>query len=149
MTLCAPMDCSKPGFSRSLLKFMSIESVMLPNHLTPCHLFLILPSNFPSIKVQMSQLFALGGQCIEASVLVLPMNIQSWFSLGLNGLISLQPKGLSRVFTSTTTWKHQFFSAQSSLGSNCHIYTWLLEKPQLWLLLANGCFYFLIHCLGF
>ena len=56
--------------------------------------------------------------------------IFSWSS-GLTGLISLLSKGLSRVFSSPTVWKHQFFSAQPSLWSNCHIHTWLLEKPLL------------------
>ena len=65
---------------------------------------------------------------------VLPMNIQDWFPLGLTGWISLQSKGLSRVFSwNTTVQKPQFFSAQSSLWFNSHIHTWLLEKPQLWL----------------
>ena len=59
---------------------------------------------------------------------VFPMNIQGWFPLGLTGLISLQSKGLSRVFYSTTIWKHQFFSAPLSLRPNSHIHTWLLEK---------------------
>ena len=82
-----------------------------------------------------SCLFASGGQSIgaSASATVLPMNIQGWFSLGLTGLISLLSKGLSRVFSSTTVRKHQFFSAQPSLWSNSHICTWLLEKPSLWL----------------
>ena len=61
------------------------------------------------------------------------VNIQSWFPLGLTGLISLLSKRLSRVFSSTTIWKHQFFGTQPSLWSNFHIRTWLLEKPQLWL----------------
>ena len=78
----------------------------------------------------MSQFFASGGQSIgaSASASVLPMNIQSWFPLGLTGLISLQSKELSRVFSSTIAWKHQFFSAQPSLWSNSHNNTWLLEK---------------------
>ena len=81
----------------------------------------------------MSQFFASGGQSIGASALasVLPMNIQDWIPLGLTGLISLQPKGLSRVFSNTTVLKHQFFGAQPCLWSNSHIHTWLLEKPQL------------------
>ena len=85
------------------------------------------PRSFP-----MSQLFASGGQNIEASTSasVLPMNIQGWFLLWLTGLISLQSKGLSRVCTIRSC---QFFGAQSSLWSNSHIHTWLLEKPQLWL----------------
>ena len=79
----------------------------------------------------MSQFFTLGGQSIgvSASASVLPMNIQGWFPLGLTAWISLQSKGLSRVFSNTTVQKHQFFSAQLSLLSSSHIHTWLLEKP--------------------
>ena len=112
------------------------------------------PQSFPaSGSFQMSQLFASGGQTIgvSASASVLPMNIQDWFPLGLTGWISLQSKGLSTVFSSTTIWKHQFFGTLSSLWSNSHIHTWLLEKPQLWLyglLSAKWCLCFLIHCLG-
>ena len=78
-----------------------------------------------------SQLFALGGQSIGASAWasVLQMSFQNWFLLELTGLIPFQSQGLSRVFSSTTVWKHQFFGSQSSLWSNCHIHTWLLEKP--------------------
>ena len=67
-----------------------------------------------------SQFFTSGGQSIGASASVLPMNIQDWFPVGWTGLISLQPKGLSRVFSNTTIQKHQFFSAQLSLWSNSH-----------------------------
>ena len=75
--------------------------------------------------------FASGGWSIGASALssVLPMNNQGWFPLGLTGLISFLSKGLSRVFSSTTVWKHQFFGTQHSLWSNSHIHTWPLEKP--------------------
>ena len=76
----------------------------------------------------MSQLFTSGGQSIRASASVLPMNIQDWFPLGFTGFISLLSKGLSRVFSSITVQKHQFFSAQPSLWFNSHIYTWLLGK---------------------
>ena len=69
----------------------------------------------------MSQLFASGGQSIRVSASVLLVNIQGWFLLGLPNLISLQSKGLSRVFSSTTVCKHQFFSAQPSLQTNSHI----------------------------
>ena len=101
----------------------------------------------------MSLLFISGGQRIGAlaSAAVFPMNIQGWFPLGLTSLISLQFKGLSRVFSSTTIWKHQFFSTQPSLWSESHIHTWLLEKPQLWLyrsLSAKWCLCFLMCCLG-
>ena len=79
----------------------------------------------------MSQFFASGGQSIGASASssVLPMNIQDWFPLGWTGLISLQSKGLSRVFSNTIVQKHQFFSAQLSSQSNSHIHIWPLEKP--------------------
>ena len=78
----------------------------------------------------MSQFFVSGGQStgISASTSVLPRNIQDWFPLRLAGLTSLQPKGLSRVFSNTTVQKHQFFGAKLSLRSNSHIQTWLLEK---------------------
>ena len=78
----------------------------------------------------MSHLFALGGWSIRASasVSVLPMNIQSWFPLGLTDFISLQSYGVSRVFSSTTIQRHPFFGTQPSLWSNSRIHTWLLEK---------------------
>ena len=88
--------------------------------------------SFPaSGSFQMSQFFASGGQSIglSASTSICSMNIQDWFPLGLTGWISLQSKGLSRIFSSTTVGKHKFFSAQPSLWSNSHIYMWLLEKP--------------------
>ena len=80
---------------------------------------------------QMSQFFASGSQSIgvSASASVLPMDIHNWFPLGLTGWISLQSKGLSRVFSNTTVQKHQFFDAQPSLRPNSHIHIWLLEKP--------------------
>ena len=118
--------------SRSLLKFMSTESVMPSNHLILCCPFSFCPQSFPvSGSFQMDEFFASSGQSIgaSASASVLPMTIQGWFPLGLTGLISLLSKGLSRVFSSTTVWKHQFFSAQLSLWSNSHIHTWLLGKP--------------------
>ena len=91
--------------------------------------------SFPaSESFQMSQLFIWGCQSIgvSASTSVLPMNTQDW-SLGWTGWISLQSKGLSRVFSNTTVQKHQMFGAQLSSQSNFHIHTWLLEKPQPWL----------------
>ena len=89
----------------------------------------------PSGSFPVSQFFTSGGQRIgvSASASVLPMNIHDWFPLGLTGWISMQSKGLSRVFPNTTVQKHQFFGAQLSLWFNSHIHTWLLEKPQLWL----------------
>ena len=85
----------------------------------------------PSGAFQMSHFFASGGQSIgvSASTSVLPMNIQDWFPLGWTSWISLQSKGLSRVFSNTTVQKHQFFSTQPSSQSNSHIHTWPQEKP--------------------
>ena len=89
-----------------------------------------LPSFPGSGSFPMSRFFASGGQSTRASASasVLPMNIQGWFPLGLTGFISMQFKGLSRVFSNTTVQKHQFFSTQHSLRSNSHICWWLLEK---------------------
>ena len=116
-----------PSLSRSLLGFLSIESVVPSSHLTLCRLLLPLPSVFPSIRCfTVSCLFSSGGQSIgaSASASVLPMNIQGWSPLGLTTLSSLQSKGPSRVFSSTTIWKHQFLGAQPFIQSNSHIYTW-------------------------
>ena len=88
--------------------------------------------SFPaSGSFPLSQFVASGGQSTgaSASASVLPMNIQDWFPLGWIGLISLQSKGLARVFFNTTIQKHQFFNAQPSLWLNFHICTRLLEKP--------------------
>ena len=86
--------------------------------------------SFPALgSFLMSHFFPSGGQSIGASASVLPMNIQDWFPLELTDLISLQPEGLSRVFSNTTVQKHQFFNVQPSLWSSSHIHTWLLEKP--------------------
>ena len=90
------------------------------------------PHSLPaSGSFQMSQLSVSGGQSIgvSASASVLPMNNQHWASLGWNGWISLQYKGLSRGFSNTTVQKHQLFGAQLSSQSNSHIHTWPLEKP--------------------
>ena len=90
------------------------------------------PQSLPaSGSFPMSQVFSWGGQNIGvlASALVLPMNTQDWSPLGWTGWISLQSKGLSRVFSNTTVQKHQFFGAQLSSQSNSHIHTWPLEKP--------------------
>ena len=88
--------------------------------------------SFPaSGSFPVSHLFTSGSQSLGAlaSAWVLPMNIQGWFPLSLTSLISLQFKGLSRVFSHNTVQKHQFFDAQPSLWSNSHIHSWLLEKP--------------------
>ena len=118
--------------SRSSPKLMSIKSVMPSSHLILCCPLLLLPPILLSIgSFPMSQLFASGGQSIRVSALasVLPMNTQDWSPLGWTGWISLQSKGLSRVFSNTTVQKHQFFGTQLSSQSNSHIHTWPLEKP--------------------
>ena len=135
-TCCSSTVCSTPFSlsitnSRSLLKLMSTEWMTPSNHLILCSPLLFLPSIFQvSGSFQISQPFTSGGQSIgaSASASILPMNIQDWFPLGLSGLIFFQSKRLSRVFSSTTIWKHQFFSTLPSLWSNFHIYTWLLKK---------------------
>ena len=103
--------------SWSLLKLMYIVLVMPSNNLILCPPFSRPRSSPASRSFQMSQLFTSGGQGIgvSASTSVLPMNIQGWFPFGLTVLISLQSKGLSRVFSNTTVQKHQFFSTQLSL----------------------------------
>ena len=103
---------------------MSIKSVMPSNQLIPHCPFSSCPQFSPtSGSFQMSWLFTSGGPSIDDSALasVFLMYIQSWFPLGLTGLISLQSEGLSRVFSSTTIWKHRFFGTQPSLWFNSHI----------------------------
>ena len=119
--------------SQSLLKLMSIESVMPSNHLILCRPFLLMPSIFPSMRVFSKE-----------SVLRITWSKYESFSFNISpsneysGLISFRidwldllavPRELPRVFSNTTIQKHQFFSAQLSLWSNYHIHTWLLEKP--------------------
>ena len=118
--------------SQSLLKLMSIKSVMPSNHFILFVPFSSHLQSFPASRsFPMSQLFTSGGQSIgvSASASVLPMNIQDWSPLGWTAWISLQSKGLSRVFSNITVQKHQFFDTQLSLLSNSHIHTWLQEKP--------------------
>ena len=118
--------------SQSSLKLTSIESVMPSSHLILCRPLLLLPPIPPSIRLfSMSQLFAWGGQSTGVSALssVLPKNTQDWSPSEWTGWISLQSKGLSRIFSNTTVQKHQFFGAQLSSQSNSHIHTGPLEKP--------------------
>ena len=122
-TLFSPMDCSTPHipvlhYLLEFAQFMPTGSVMSLNHLILCCPLLLPPSSFPaSGSFPMSQFFASGGQSIgvSASASVLPMNMQDLFPLGWTGLISLQSKGLARVFSNTTVQKCQFFGAQLSL----------------------------------
>ena len=128
------MDRSKPGFPvlHCLLEFAQTHVHWVADAIQSSH-----PLSPPSpVAFSLSQRQGLsqwvGSSRQEAlrtgasaSASVLPMNIQGWFPLGLTGLISLQSKGLSRVFSSTTVSKHQFFGAQPSLWFNSHIHTWL------------------------
>ena len=142
--------------SRSLLKLMSTESVRPSNHLILGH-HLFLPSIFPSIRVFFSELaLCISGQSTGASpsTIVIPMNIQCWFPLGLTSLI-LPSKGLSRVFSNTTVQRHQFFIVRPSLCSNSYICTCMTTGKTIALTIQILCwqsdasaFYFLIHCLG-
>ena len=135
-TLCNPRTAAWKASlsitdSQSSPKLMSIESMMPSNHLILCHPLLLLPSIPPSIRFfPMSQCFAWGGQSTGVSALTsfLPKNTQDWSPLEWTGWISLQSKGLSRVFSNTTVQKHQFCT-QLSLESTYHVHTWLLEKP--------------------
>ena len=130
----ARQACLSITNSRSLLKLMSIGSVMPSSHLILCRPLLLLPPIPPSIRVfSMSQLFAWGVQSfgVSASTSVLPMNTQDWSPLGWTGWISLQSKGLSRVFSNATVQKHQLFGAQLSSQSNSHIHTWPMESHSL------------------
>ena len=140
LTLCDPMDCSTPGFPvhYQLPEFTQthvhwVSDAIQPSHL--CHPLLLPPSIFPSIRIfpnesvlhirwpkYWSFSFSLSN---DYSL----KYDQVWFLLGLTNLSSLQSKGLSRVFSSNTIRKHQFFGAQLSLWSNSRIHTWLLEKP--------------------
>ena len=122
-SLCDPMDCSMPGLPvhHQLPKFTQIHVHWVGDAVQPSHP-LSSPSpalqSFPaSGSFQVSQFFASGGQRIgvSASTSVLPMNTQDWSPLGWTGWISLQFRGLSRVFSNTTVQKHQFFSTQLSL----------------------------------
>ena len=133
-TLCDPMKCSRQASLsitnyQSSLKLTSFESVMPSSHLILCRPLLLLPPIPPSIRVfPMSQLFAWSGQSTGLSALAsfLPKNTQGSSPSEWTGWISLQSKGLSRVFSNTTVQKHQFLGTQLSSQSNSHIHTRLL-----------------------
>ena len=135
LTLCDPMDCSMPALPvhHQLPEFTQTHVHWVSDAVQPSHP-LLSPSptfNLSSVSFPMTQFFASGGQSIgvSASASVLPMNIQDWFPLGLTGWISLQSKGLSRVFSNTIVQKHQFYGVQLSSQSDSHIHTWPLENP--------------------
>ena len=119
--------------SQSLLKLMSIESVMPSNHLILCRPFSSCLQSFPvSGSFLMSWLFTSGGQSTEvsASASVCPMNIQDWFPLGFTGWIFMQSKGLSRVFSNTTVQKHQFFSGKTPSYHHNNL-AWIHSCPSM------------------
>jgi len=136
-TLCDHMDCSKPGLPvhHQLLEFIQTHVHWVGDAIQSPHA--LLSPSLPAFNLSQHQglfkrhLFASGRQSIgvSASTSVLPMNTQGWSPLGWTGWISLQSKGLSRVFSNTTVQKHQFFGSQPSLYSNSYIHTWPLEKP--------------------
>ena len=141
LTLCDPMNRSTPGLpvhhqlpESTQTHVHRVGDAIRPSHplSSPSPPALNLSQHQGLLKWVSSS--ASGGKSIRvsASASVLPMNTQDW-SLGWTGWISLQSKGLSRVFSNTTVQKHQFFGAQLSLWSNSHIHTRLLEKPQPWL----------------
>ena len=153
LTLSDPMHCSIPGSSvlqhpklLSLLKFMSIESVMPSTPLILCYPLLLLPSIFPSIRAFSNEL-ALHIRWLKYwsfSISISPSNEYSELtSFRMDWLDLLSVQGTE----SSPTWvqQHQFFGAQLFLWSNFHIHTRVLEKPQLWLdgpLLARQCLCF-------
>ena len=152
------MNCSMPGFPvftipQSLLKLMSIELVMLCNHLILC-CPLLLPSIFPSIRVfsNESVLCIRWAKYWSFSFSNSPSNEYSrLISFRINWFDLLAVQGTLQESSLAPVWKNQFFGAQLSLWSNSHIHTQLLEKPKLQqygLWLAKWCLCFLIHCLG-
>ena len=137
-TLCNPMDGSTPGFlvHYQLPEFAQTDVhpvsyvIQLPHLLSSPSPVFNLSQHWVFIFFLRSQFWTSAGQSIgvSASAKVLPMNIQDWFPLGLTGLISLQSKGLSRVFSSTTVQNYEFLSTEPSLWPKPHISTWVLEK---------------------
>ena len=119
--------------SQSWLKLTSIESVMPSSHLILCHPLHLLPPMLPSIRVfsNESTLRIRWPKYWSFSFSIIPSKEipEIWSPSEWTGWISLQSKGLSRVFSNTTVQKHQFFGTQSSSQSNSHIHTWPLEKP--------------------
>ena len=153
------MDCSMPGFPvyHQLLEVTQTHVHQIGDAIQPSH---PLPSPSPpafnlaqhqGLFPWVSSLHQVAKVLVSASASVLPMNIHSRFPLELIGLISFLSKGISRVFYSTTVWKHQLFSLLSSLWSNSHIHTWLLQRLQPWIygpLSTEWYLCFLIYCLG-
>ena len=134
------MDCSMSG--SSVLHYLP-EFTQIHVHWVRVTILPSYPLPLPSLAFTLSQHQGLPSElalCIRwpkywsfSFSIIFPMNIQGWFPLRLTGLISLLSKRLSRVFSSTTVQKHQFFGTLPSLWSSSHIHTWLLERPQPWL----------------
>ena len=138
LTLCDPMDCSAPGFPvhHQLLELAQTHVYPVGDATQPSH-----PLSYPSpptfnisqhqgLFQWVSSSHQVAKVLVSASTSVFPMNTQDWSPLGWTGLISLQSKGLSRVFSNTTVQKHQFFGTQISLY-NSHIHTWHWKNHNL------------------
>ena len=128
------------GMQHTRLLCSSLSPAICPNSRPLrqwCHLTIsssvtpfFCPQSFPEAgSFPMSNLLVSGGPSFTASALVLPLNFEGWFPLGLTGLITLLSKGVPIVFSSTTVRMHQFYGTQPSLWSNSQIRTWVLEKP--------------------
>ena len=137
LTLCDPMNCSTPGFPvhHQLLKFIQTHVHRVGDAIQPSHPLL---SPFPPVPnpshirvfSNESTLRMRWPKYWSFSFSIIPSkDTRDWSPLEWTGWISLQSKGLSRVFSNTTVQKHQFFGAQPSSQSNSHIHTWPLEKP--------------------
>ena len=142
MSDCDPMNLSMPGLPvhQQLPEFTQTHVHRVGDAIQPSHPLLPLhlpPSIFPSIRGFSNELALCQRIGASASASVLPVNIQAWFPLGLSGLISLQSRGLSTVFSNITVQKHQFFGAQPSFWSSSHICTVKVKVAQLWLTLCD------------
>ena len=136
-TLCDPMDCCMPGFRvlHHLPELVQAHFHWAGDAIQPSHP--LSPSSPPAFNLSqhqglfkwVSSLQQVAKVLVSVSTSVLPMNIQNWFPLRWTDWISLQSKGLSRVFSNTTVQKHQFSGSHLSLLSNSHLHIWLLEKP--------------------
>ena len=141
-TLCNPVDCSTPDVPvhHHLQELAQTHGHWVSDAIKASHP--LSSCSPPAFNLTQHQGHLKSGGSLHQVPKVLDLelqhqsfqlNIQGWFPLELTGWVSLQSKGLSRVFSNTKTQKHPFFGAQPSLWSNSHIHTWLLEKPQLWL----------------
>ena len=148
-TLCDPMDCSTPGLPvrQYLPKFAQTHVYWVNDAIQPSHPVVPISSCLQSLPASgsfpVSQFFASSGQSIRVSATILPVNIQSWFPLGLTGLISLLFQEFSRVFSSTIVWKHQvlrcsdFFIVQFShlymtIGKTIALTMWYSDIALCW-----------------